>query len=82
MEEGFFLKKNLFETEVIPEQLTKFLKVLHELIDIGIVIELNILSDWIDQDNDVKNKLRERLVVIEDLRLKFSSKKLKKLMGV
>ena len=73
-------QKDLFETDVNPNELSKFVKVLHEVVDIGIVIELNVLSDWIDQDREVKNKLKVRLVVIEDLGLKFSSEKLKKLM--
>ncbi len=72
-------QKDLFETDVNPDELSKFVKVLHEVVDIGIVIELNILNDWIDQDREVKTKLRERLVVIEDLGLKFSSEKLKRL---
>lgn len=75
-------QKDLFETDVNPDELSKFIKVLHDVVDIGIVIELNVLSDWIDQDREVKTKLRGRLVVLEDLGLKFSSKKLKKLMGI
>lgn len=73
-------QKDLFETEVILDELSKFMKVLHGVVDIGIVIELNVLSDWINQDREVKTKLRERLAVIEDLGLKFSSEKLKRLM--
>jgi hypothetical protein len=75
-------QKELFETEVNPDELSNFVKVLHEVIDIGIVIELNILSDWINQDKEVKNRLRERLAVIEDLGLKFSSEKLKRLIEI
>ena len=75
-------QKELFKTEVNPDELSKFVKVLHEVVDIGIIIELNILSDWINQDREVKNRLRERLVVIDDLGLKFSSEKLKKLMEI
>jgi hypothetical protein len=73
-------QRDLFETDVNPDELSKFVKVLHEVVDIGIVIELNVLSDWINQDREVKTKLRERLAVIEDLGLKFSSEKLKRLM--
>jgi len=73
-------QKDLFETDVNPDELSKFVKVLHEVVDIGIVIELNILNDWINQGREVKTKLRERLAVVEDLGLKFSSEKLKRLM--
>lgn len=70
------LGKNPFEVDVIPEELSKFMKVLHDVIDIGIVIELNILSDWIAKDKKVRAKLRERREVIENLGLKYSYEKL------
>ncbi|MDI6811103.1 MAG: hypothetical protein QMD80_05440 [archaeon] len=38
-------QKDLFETDVNPDELSKFIKVLHDVVDIGIVIELNVLSD-------------------------------------
>ncbi len=42
--------------------------------DIGVVIELSILSDWIEQNEDVKKRLKERLPVIEkDLQLHYAS---------
>lgn len=75
-------QKDPFETEINLDELSKFVKVLHEVVDIGIVIELNVLSDWINQDREVKTKLRERLAVIEDLGLKFSSEKLKRLIEI
>lgn len=73
--------KDLFETDVISDELSKFTKVLKEVVDIGIVVELNILSDWINQDKEVRTKLRERLAIVEDLGLKFSSEKLMRLLG-
>jgi len=50
--------------------------------DIGVVIELSILSDWIEQNKDVKDRLRKRLPIIEkDLQLSYASLKIKNLIG-
>ena len=69
-------------TEYIPEELNKFCGVLHKVMDIGVVIELNILSDWIEQNKDVKDRLRKRLPIIEkDLQLSYASLKIKNLIG-
>jgi len=68
---------DFMEIEVIPDELTKYMKTLHELIDIGIVIELNILRDWIELGD--KARLKERLATLEDLGLKYSVRKLKTL---
>lgn len=73
-------EKEFFETAVDPDELSKFLKILHKIVDIGIVIELNILSDWIKQDKTVKTMLEERIAVIDELGLKLSSEKLKSLI--
>lgn len=74
-------KKEIFEVEIILEELEKFLKVLHKIMDIAIVIELNILSDWISSLKD-KTKIRERLQVLTNLELKGSSRKLSELIKV
>jgi len=65
-------EKELFETTIIPEELNKFCGVLHKVMDIGVVIELSILSDWIEQNKDVKEK---------DLQLSYASLKIKNLIG-
>ncbi|MCD6482923.1 MAG: hypothetical protein J7K83_01480, partial [Candidatus Aenigmarchaeota archaeon] len=52
-------EKDMFETTIIQAELEEFLKLLHKVMDIAIVIELNILSDWIIQ-LDNKNKLNDR----------------------
>lgn len=62
----------------MPEELTKYLRSLYELIDIGIVIELNILRDWIELGG--KTALRERLDILQHLGLKYSTRKLKALI--
>lgn len=73
-------QKDLFEIDVMPRELNKFMMILHEVVDIGIVIELNVLSDWISWNGKTKAKLKERLAVIENLELKFSLEKLKSMV--
>lgn len=70
-------EKDFMENEVIPEELTKYMKTLHEVIDLGIVIELNILRDWIELGD--KTRLKERLPTLEDLGLNYGVAKLKAL---
>jgi len=62
-------EKNIFEVQVIPEELTKYLEFLHKIMDISIVIELNILSDWIKQSRD-NQELTKRLEVLKNLELR------------
>lgn len=69
-------EKDLFKVEVMPNELNAYLETLRTLIDISTVIELNILSDWIIQNEEIQNKLIERLSTLEDLELIFAYKKL------
>nr|MDO8097737.1 hypothetical protein [Candidatus Njordarchaeota archaeon] len=75
------LEKDLFETTIIPDELTKFMKVLRQVIDIGVVVELNILSDWINGDEDVRAKLKGKLTILKGLGLPFGHRKLRNLLG-
>ncbi len=70
--------KNIFEVEVIQEELEEFLKLLHKVMDVAIVIELSVLSDWIARLKD-KSKLKERLQTFKDLELTYGFKKLSEL---
>jgi len=72
-------EKDFMEIEVIPEELTKYMSTLHEVVDLGIVIELNILRDWIELGD--KTPLKERLTTLDDLGLYHSVTKLKVLTG-
>ena len=69
-------EKELFETEVIPDELNKYVETLHKVIDIGIVVELNILEDLIIKNEKSKKWLRERLFNITDLELNYASTKI------
>jgi hypothetical protein len=70
-------ERDFMEIEVITEELAKYMKTLHGLIDISIVIELNILRDWIELGD--KTRLKERLPILEDLGLNYGVAKLKAL---
>jgi len=69
-------EKELFETEIIPEELNDYVETLHKVIDIGIVIELNILEDLIIENEESKKWLRERLINLMELELNFASTKI------
>jgi hypothetical protein len=51
--------KEIFETIILSEELNKFSELLKKVMDIGIVIKLNILEDWIKEDKSVKEKLKK-----------------------
>jgi len=75
-------EKDFFEITIIPEELSKLSSLLHNVMDTGIVIELNILSDWIQQNGVIKDRLKGRLLLMEtDLQLDYASLKVKKLVG-
>jgi len=71
---------NIFEVNVIPTELNKFCQTLHKIIDFSMLIELNILEEWIKENNDVKEKLKERLMVVQNLGLQLSYEKLRCLL--
>jgi len=62
--------ENWLEVKVIPEELNKYAKSLHKIIDVAIVIELNVLKDWIIKDEDVRKALGERVEPVRNLGLK------------
>jgi len=72
-------EKEIFKVEIIPGELERFLRLLHRIMDIAIVIELNMLSDWIARLKD-KTKLKERLQVLMDLGLEGGFKRLSELI--
>jgi hypothetical protein len=73
-------QKDLFETEIIPSELTSYMKFLSQVIDIAIIIEFNIMKDWVLANDSIKNKLKDRLSALEGLGMKYSVKKLRKII--
>jgi len=73
-------EKELFETEVIPDEINKYTETLHKVMDIGIVAELNILEDLTNMNEKVRKWLNEWLFVITDLELNSASRKIAKMV--
>ncbi|MBA7639350.1 hypothetical protein ES703_47008 [subsurface metagenome] len=74
-----FAEKELYETAVIPEDLNKYAETLHKVIDIGIVVELNILEDIITKNENSIKWLRKELLKMKNLRLNYTSSKILKI---
>ena len=72
-------EKDLFKIDVLPQELGKFVEDLHSVMDIGIVVELGILTDWL-QTEETKAALRERAPGLEGLGLRLSCEKLRRLL--
>lgn len=71
----------LFEQELLPERLREYANSLHELMDLAIVIELNILAgEHIKKYDEVKKNLRGRLNTLEQLKLEYSLKRVMQLL--
>jgi hypothetical protein len=75
-------EKNLFRIGVNSYELNGFIKNMHKVIDVGIVIELNILSDWINKDGGVQARLKGRLEGLKELGLEFGFNKLSSLISL
>lgn len=71
---------DLFEQRVVPAALREYAAILHEVMDIAIVVELNILQDLVERFDSVRLKLSERLPTVEQLGLKYSLMKIRGLL--
>jgi hypothetical protein len=72
--------QDLFEQQVIPAALREYAITLHEIMDVAIVIELNILQDFVERFESARLKLSDRLIVMEQLGLKYSLVKMRELL--
>jgi len=73
-------RPDLFEQNIVPVALRDYTVTLHEIMDVAIVIELNILQDLIEGFESARFKLSERLTVMEQLELKHSLVKARELL--
>jgi len=73
-----FAEKDLFEIEVIPEELNRYAEDLHKVMDIGIVVELNILEDILNEQS--KKWLDKRLTPVRELGLSYAFKKISQII--
>lgn len=67
------------EKEVIPEVLKKYLSDLRTVVDIGVVIELNLLIDNVRKHEEVRSHLAERVPELDALGLSISLERLRSL---
>lgn len=72
----------IFEQEVRTDTLREYALSLHEVMDLAIVIELNIMGDLIGQYEGSKTKLRKRLGTLKQLGLGYSFKRASQLSGL
>jgi len=70
----------IFDQEILQDSLSEYAHCLHEVIDLAIVVELNIMRDFIEQYGEVKANLQERVETLEELGLKYSLIRAKKLL--
>ena len=73
--------KNLFAPEIIPQEMDKYAKTLQMVMDIGIVVELNVLGDIIDEES--KDDLRPFLIskIFNTMDLKYGYQKIEKIVA-
>jgi len=72
---------NLFEHVILPDALCEYARLLHRMMDLVIVIELNIMADLIGQYEEPKVNLRTRLDMLKQLDLQCSFKRAQELCG-
>jgi hypothetical protein len=72
-------EEDFLAVRIIPQELGKFVETLRMVMDIGIVIESNILINWLQRE-EARPEVKERLAAIKDLGLKLSSEKLRGLL--
>ena len=73
----FLNEKDIFSDQIIEEELKGYLNSLHNLVDLGLLIELNLLEDLAAQN---KEYIEERLPVIIDLELYHAATKIEKIL--
>ncbi len=71
---------DLFEQIIVPALLREYATTLHEVMDVAIVIELNILQDLIQRFESARLKLSERLTVMEQLGLNYAPMRARELL--
>ena len=71
----------IFDQKVFQKALSEYAHCLHEVMDLAIVIELNIMGDLIEKYDEPKTNLRERLKSMGRLGLKNSLIKAKELLN-
>ncbi len=74
-------KDDIFTKDFIEEDLEEFIKFSHSLVDLGMLIELNILGDLIIQNKDAITYIKRIAPIISDLELYSSYMKIEELLS-
>jgi len=72
----------VFERKVLPEVLREYAELLHQIMDVSIVVELNVMGDLVREYGDVGGQIRARLPVLEGLGLKYAFAGARKVLGM
>jgi len=72
--------KQIFDHKVFQKELSEYAHLLHKVMDLAIVIEMNIMRDIIEVYDEAKTHLRGRIETFEKLGLKYSLKRAKELL--
>lgn len=70
--------EELFETKILLNELNKYAETLHRVMDLGIVVELNILGNLVNEES--REQLEEELEAILELGLNFATTKIVKIL--
>lgn len=70
----------LFKQELHPTVLREYITSLHKVMDLALIIELNMLKEFIEKHPEVKMNLREMLSIFEQLDLKYSLERAKQFL--
>jgi len=72
--------KQIFDHKVFQKALSEYAHRLHEVMDLAIVIEMNIMRDVIEGYDEAKTNLKGRLETLKQLGLKYSLARAKELL--
>jgi hypothetical protein len=70
----------IFEQLIIPEALHQYIALLHQLMDISILVELNVMRSVLERYQEARNNLNRRLSTLESLELQHSLTRAKELL--
>ena len=70
-----------FERPLLRDSLVEYVSYLHRVGDLGLVILLNIMSDFLNEFDEPKSNLKARLPILEHLGMQFASIRAKKFVG-
>ena len=74
------MPSQIFDQEILQDPLSEYAHCLHEVMDLAIVVELNVMRNLIGRYDEVKANLWERIETLNQLGLKYSLIRAKELL--